>query len=163
MFYRNASVNESEKRLRMVGLLLAGDAKTLVNVMENANATATETVNEKGETEIRTTVIVIVSAIETANVIGTGIGSATMDITTGTSEVHAVIVAMRALTSLDVVLPGIMHGIVITRRRTTMGKSGTGSTAVVRAGIIVIMIERRTTESVGALETMMALVRGMNL
>ena len=52
LLYRNASVNESEKRLRMVGLLLAGDAKTLVNVMENANATATETVNEKGETEI---------------------------------------------------------------------------------------------------------------
>ena len=141
------------------------DANVMVSVSvatENV-VTATETVNEKGETEIRTTVIVIVSAIETANVIGTGIGSAMTDITTGTSEVHAVIVAMKALTSLDVVLPGIMHGIVITRRRTTMGKSGTGSTAVVRAGIIVIMIERRTTESVGALETMMVLVRGMSL
>ena len=156
-------MNESEKRLRMVGLPLAEDAKTLVNVMENANATATEIANEKGETETRTTVIVTVNAIETANVIGTGIGSAMTDITTGTSGVHAVIVAMKALTSLDVALLGITHGIVITRRRTTMGKNETGSTAVVRAGIIVIMIERRTTESVGALETMMVLVRGMSL
>ena len=50
IFYRNASVNESEKRLRMVGLLLAEDAKILVNVTENATATATETVNVKTTT-----------------------------------------------------------------------------------------------------------------
>lgn len=130
----------------MVGRLPVGDARILVSVMGSVNAIARGIETVTAAIEIGIIVTVTVSATE----VGTGTGIVTTVLTTGRGVVRVIIV-VTTTRRLDVDRRGIMRVTATIRRRTTIRRTGTASTAVVRVGITATMSGRRTTGRGGVL------------